>query len=422
LVRSSDRYAGGVAGGLAQLLDIDPIVVRVLLVVGSLYVPFVVVAYALAWLVLPDERTGATLLGGARTPDGWRPVAGIAALGIGLALVAPDLGPGGDGALTGGVLLAGIGVLLVLHHSGSESTEWPDPPAPPNPRTEPEPEPASTARRRPSVAPLERFVRQRLDERRRTRVPSYLGWLGLSALVAVVALVAAVDRAVVRVRPGVGVSLALLLIGGVLIVGAWRGRARLLIPVGLALVPLWIGWGLTYVPRYDHDGGESYFVGSRDELLRSYEHGFGRMVIDLQAVELRPGEHRTVHVGLTAGVVRLHVPSAPHLVVRGGVGLGRVWVREDPYFGIVAERNDIVAGDVDLRVGDAQPTCTEQFLYGPDAYDDLGNYIPPEVTGTQTVTPWGEPCKPEPPPEDPAVLEIVLDVGIGNVEVEREAA
>ena len=203
---------------------------------------------------------------------------------------------------------------------------------------------------------------------------------------------------------------------------AWRGRARLLIPVGIVLLPLWAGWTVTDVPRFDHDGSTAYVATSRDELRRSYEQGFGRMDIDLQAVELRPGEHRTVHVGLTAGAARLHVPAAAHLVVRGHVGLGHVRVREDPYFWVVAEKAGIIAGDVDMRLGDPQPICTEQEVYGPDEYDELGNYLPPEVIGTETVTPWGEPCEVVPPPDDPPQLEIVIDVGIGSLEVEREAA
>jgi phage shock protein PspC (stress-responsive transcriptional regulator) len=436
LVRSTDRYAGGVAGGIALVLDVDPILVRVALVVGTLYVPLVVVAYALAWLVLPDERTGATLLGAARTSDGWRPVAGVAGLGVGLALLAPELGPGGNGALTAGVLLAGLGVLLVLHHPDPTAPSvpappldlppeaWPDPPL--DELDEPDapdaPDGPPPARHRPSVAPLERFVRRRVEERRRTRPPSHLGWLGLSALVVLVGLVAAFDRAIAPMKPGVAVSLGLLLVGGLLSVAAWRGRARLLILPGIVLLPALVGWGLTDVPRYDHDGDVTYLVTSRDELRRSYEHGFGRLEVDMHAVELRPGEHRTVHVGLTAGDARLLVPPEAHLVVRGDVGFGDVEIDEQPYYGRIADSGKVVAGEVDLRAGDPQPSCTEQPVYGPDEYDEMGNFLPPEVIGTETLTPWGEPCEPEPPPDDPPELEIVLDVGIGKVVVERAAA
>jgi hypothetical protein len=188
------------------------------------------------------------------------------------------------------------------------------------------------------------------------------------------------------------------------------------------LLPALVGWGLTDVPRYDHDGDVTYLVTSRDELRRSYEHGFGRLEVDLHAVELRPGEHRTVHVGLTAGDARLLVPPEAHLVIRGDVGFGDVEIDEQPYYGRIADSGKVVAGEVDLRAGDPQPSCTEQPVYGPDGYDEMGNFLPPEVIGTETLTPWGEPCEPEPPPDDPPELEIVLDVGIGKVVVERAAA
>jgi phage shock protein PspC (stress-responsive transcriptional regulator) len=443
--RSTDRYVGGVAGGVARALDVDPIVVRVALVVGVLYQPLLAVAYAVAWLVLPDERTGRTLVGAARTADGWRSMGGILALAAGVVLLAPDLGPGGNGGLTAGVLLAGIGALLVLRHPGDGAQPagggqpgGPGPaPAGPDPddpdaggvgvvvggdRPGTEPLGGGARRGRVGVAPLERLVRERLQHRRR-RPPAHLGWLGLSALVVLAALAAGVDRAITPVKPGVAVSLGLLLVGGVLLVAAWRGRARLLIPAGVALLPLWVGWSLTDVPRYDEDGNPPrYVVASRDELRRSYEHGFGDMEVDLTAVRLRPGEHRSLHLGLTAGRASLAVPGEAHLVIRGDVGIGRVEVGERPNHVVTADSGEIVAGEVDMRLGDPQPVCTEQPVFREPTIDASGAPVPPEVLGTEYRTRWGQPCEPQPPVEDPPVLEIVLDVGIGTVRVNREVA
>jgi hypothetical protein len=206
-----------------------------------------------------------------------------------------------------------------------------------------------------------------------------------------------------------------------LLLAAWWGRARLLILPGLALLPLWVGFGLSDVPRYEHDGDASYVAASRDELRRSYEHGYGRMDVNLRDVDLRPDEHRELRIGLTAGQARLYVPRTAHLMIRGHIGAGDVEVYEQPYFGVV-DANGGVGFDVDLRVGDPQLTCTQQDVYGPESYDELGNYVPPEVIGAGYRTPWGELCNPEPAVEDPPVLEVTLDVGIGTVEVHREAA
>ena len=60
LVRSSgNRMIGGVCGGLADYLGIDSTIVRVLFAVLSIYPGVLiggVIAYLIAWFVIPDER------------------------------------------------------------------------------------------------------------------------------------------------------------------------------------------------------------------------------------------------------------------------------------------------------------------------------------------------------------------------------
>ena len=52
--RTDDRWIGGVASGVAARLGVDPVVVRVALVVLALVGGIGAVAYGLAWLALPD--------------------------------------------------------------------------------------------------------------------------------------------------------------------------------------------------------------------------------------------------------------------------------------------------------------------------------------------------------------------------------
>jgi phage shock protein PspC (stress-responsive transcriptional regulator) len=412
LVRTVDRYAGGVAGGVARALDVDPIVVRLALAVGTLYFPVLVVLYALAWLVLPDERTGTSLLRSVRSGDDWRPVAGIVVLAVGATMLAPDLGPGaGDQTLTAGVLLAGAGLLLLLRRP----VDGP-PPAPGfggGPAG-----PGSPAPMAPPPVPVVRPPRPL--RRRPRRPPSPLGWFGLSALVVLVGVAAGIDRGVTPVQPGVAVSLGLLLLGAVLLVAARWGRARLLVLAGVPLLPLWVGWTLTDVPRYEDDGGVSYVVTQPDQLRRSYVHGFGVMDIDLHDLALEPGEHRAVHLGLTGGTVRLQVPADADVVIDGDIGLGEIEMDQQPYFGRIVDTGLLVDDRVDLHVR-PRAVCTLQDSYGPPTTDELGNYQEGEVTRDHR-TPYGEPCQPKPPPKDPSVLELTLDVGIGTVEVHRESA
>lgn len=53
LFRSEDRMIFGVAGGIAEYLDVNPTVVRVIWAVSALYYGVGVGAYLLAWLLIP---------------------------------------------------------------------------------------------------------------------------------------------------------------------------------------------------------------------------------------------------------------------------------------------------------------------------------------------------------------------------------
>ncbi len=57
----TDRVVAGVAGGMAEYLDIDPTIVRILWVLAFLPggVPGVAL-YALCWLIIPNERSAIT--------------------------------------------------------------------------------------------------------------------------------------------------------------------------------------------------------------------------------------------------------------------------------------------------------------------------------------------------------------------------
>jgi phage shock protein PspC (stress-responsive transcriptional regulator) len=53
---SGDRLIGGVCGGLARYFGVDPTLVRVLAVIAAVVTfPAGVIAYAVAWAVMPKE-------------------------------------------------------------------------------------------------------------------------------------------------------------------------------------------------------------------------------------------------------------------------------------------------------------------------------------------------------------------------------
>ncbi|HMG43487.1 MAG TPA: PspC domain-containing protein [Acidimicrobiales bacterium] len=414
LERGPDRYLGGVASGVARAFDVDPLVVRVALVAVALYMPPSVVLYALAWLVLPDQRTHRSLLSAAVGGHDVAPALGVAALGLGAAVLAPELGPGGDGGLTFGVVLLGLGFLLVTGRVGTRSEPpgppWSDPPPPP--RSDAPPPPSSGSPPPPVPSP--------------PRQKAYLGWFGISALVLLVGGLAAADQGWEPVQPGVAVSLGLLLLGAVLCVAAWRGRARVLLPVGVVLLPLWIGLSASDVPRFEGDGDVQRVVAADEPLPAALRHGYGNLTVDLTAADFPAGERQRIYVGLTAGRVFLRVPRDVHLDIRGDVGMGTVDVFDGWQVG---DSGPYLLQEVDRTLGEPRDLCQSYETYEEPPLPSISSLVeqpgePTTSTTTTTVeyfdTTTGDPCTPAQPLENPAELELVLDVGIGIVEVHRD--
>ena len=56
LYRSRDnRMIAGVCGGIARYFNLDPTVVRLIFVVAILFAGSAILAYLIAWLVVPEE-------------------------------------------------------------------------------------------------------------------------------------------------------------------------------------------------------------------------------------------------------------------------------------------------------------------------------------------------------------------------------
>jgi len=53
---NKQRIIGGVAGGVAEYLDIDPTIIRLIWAVGSLFWGIGLIAYLLAWIIIPLKK------------------------------------------------------------------------------------------------------------------------------------------------------------------------------------------------------------------------------------------------------------------------------------------------------------------------------------------------------------------------------
>ena len=58
LTRSDDKMIGGVCAGLAEYLDIDPTIVRIVWVLMVLFAGFGILLYVILWLIMPKQQIG----------------------------------------------------------------------------------------------------------------------------------------------------------------------------------------------------------------------------------------------------------------------------------------------------------------------------------------------------------------------------
>jgi phage shock protein PspC (stress-responsive transcriptional regulator) len=77
----TNRVIGGVAGGIGEYLGIDPIIIRIIWVILALFAGAGVVAYILAWIIIPERPAGE---GAPQAPEGFSSEAGLI---VGLILV-----------------------------------------------------------------------------------------------------------------------------------------------------------------------------------------------------------------------------------------------------------------------------------------------------------------------------------------------
>lgn len=57
LTRSKDKMIAGVAGGLANYLDLDPTIIRILFVVMVFVGGASLLVYPIMWIIVPEEKS-----------------------------------------------------------------------------------------------------------------------------------------------------------------------------------------------------------------------------------------------------------------------------------------------------------------------------------------------------------------------------
>ena len=116
LARSrDDRVIGGVCGGLGRYLGIEPVLVRIAFVVLAVAGGSGLLAYLLAWLLIPEERPGDSIDPAPRSSGANGPVIiGALLVAAGIAMLVDQLIPGFRRVLGPALLIAlGLSVLLI---------------------------------------------------------------------------------------------------------------------------------------------------------------------------------------------------------------------------------------------------------------------------------------------------------------------
>ncbi|NYG55072.1 PspC domain-containing protein [Nocardioides perillae] len=360
-----DRYVAGVAGGLARHLDVDPVLVRVGLVVLSFFGGAGLLLYAAAWLLVPEDGA----VGAPFSLDERSRSVALVAVGVlaALALLGDAWGPG---FFPWPLALLALVVYLLLRRRDQRRAARPPgawgPPAP-----VPDPHPAEGAYPAPPASggptayaapppPAPPAPPSPPDPRRRgPRL--FAGTLAAAAFG--IGLLSLADVAGAPVISSAYPALVLATIGALLVLGAFWGRAGGLIALGLlATLALVVS---TAADRYD---GERTVVTPQQasEVATSYDLGAGELVVDLTGVadpDALLG--RTLEVDGEVGRIEVLVPEG--LPVTGelrvhGPGAIRTFGSEEGGFDRSralspgADGSSALTLDLELEVGQIEVT------------------------------------------------------------------
>jgi phage shock protein PspC (stress-responsive transcriptional regulator) len=329
------RQIAGVAAAIARRYDIDPVLVRVGLVVAAFY-GIGAVLYIAGWALLPDEPgDGATR----KRPKAWLLVALAIAAVVGVGHIASD---------RGGILLPAAAVaalLFLLHRSrGRRGVAGPGTPGavpggPTSTAAATDGEPAGAASTPPAWDPLGAApfawdlpepgpAPEPVPARRRSRVtPVTLAVALLASGVTALVLLAAGGLSDLPVLLGV----VLTVLGGGLVVGAFTRAGRGLIPFALLVGAL--TWGALAAPLDRFTGGppEDLRISpvSAAALAPHYALSVGSVEMDLSGMDLAvpPGATVTpVQTRIDAGMgsVEIEVPRDADVRFTGSAGLGSI--------------------------------------------------------------------------------------------------
>ncbi|MBA2725205.1 MAG: PspC domain-containing protein [Actinobacteria bacterium] len=341
LVRSrTDRKVAGVAGGIAQHLNIDPLLVRIVFVVLTLGGGVGILLYALGWLLVPQD--GEDPVGGGAFDrmrhSTWIP---IGLLVVGGSILFGNAFSWDGGAVFFALVLIALGWLLYKEESVA--------PASGSPGGAPGGGASFTTPAYGGVAPSTAVSRP--------APASYLGRYTFAGMLLVIGFTALLETTDVitfdrRLYP----ALALSVVGGGLAVGAFWGRSRALIVLGVLLVPVVILASLVDVPLTGGAGERNFQPATATSVRDEYRLVAGEMVIDLTETEWG-SEPVSFEATIGMGELSIIVPQGVEVDLDASVGAGEITFFDESREGFDVDLDSVGGSDsptaeliVDARV------------------------------------------------------------------------
>jgi phage shock protein PspC (stress-responsive transcriptional regulator) len=332
--RGDDRVLGGVASGLADYFNVDPLLVRIGFVGLMVFNGLGLGLYLLAWLLVPTDTDNQSVVQRiiGRIGAAGALVLGLVAVAIILVLNVPsrvvDLeGGGGPGGVEFAVIaLIAIAIGAILFRR-------------------PEPRAAAVATDTVAVDATPMAAPPPVVVRRPSRPPSPLGWYVFGAMligIGVLAMATVVTGSSVDLVRYFG--LALTIIGVGLLIGTWYGHARLMILLGFLLLPFAIAASLIHVPFEGGFGSLEVRPASVDDLDAEYRLAGGQIYLDLTRIE-GDGEPIEVDASVAMGDLLVVLPEDAGAEMSTTVGAGTLLVLGDADEGTNLERRDVIQGD-----------------------------------------------------------------------------
>jgi PGF-CTERM protein len=390
----SDRKVLGVAGGLGRWAGVDPLVFRVLFGVLTVFGGSGLLLYALGWLLVPEdgesESEGQRLVNGRSKSSAATVIGILVVLVIGIAATGwfIDSGPGFGGL---GALVAVIAIVVLIsrnHRDGPVAGT--DPAAPPTvapaepgaygqtpgtayaaamPPTSPVPAPPGPPA--PPYIPTTSYPVYVPAPPAPPRERSILGRVTVSVALIVVGVLIGWNGATdsdVPVRAVIAAALAVVGLG--LVVGAYVGRARGLVVLGVLLTLLVSAAAVADIPVRGGVGDRTWRPAAVSDLRSTYRLGIGQSELDLTRLDL-------------AGAGRTRVD------IRQGIG----------HLLVIVPDNVVVRIDADANAGEIQ-LPDQDAVNGTDLSERV---VLPEGSAPSA-----------------AVLVVDAELGVGSLEVRRE--